>query len=84
MHWHDFYCSKELESSQGVLDVLHIDGHEPRHEGLQVVDGLVSFVQPVLIKRRNLAEFGFQFSVTVLGQLSLKPLEYDLNTKAYW
>ena len=44
-----------------------------------MVDGLVSFSQPVLIKRRNLAELGFQFSVTILGQLFLKSDKYDLE-----
>ena len=49
-----------------------------------MVDGLVSFVQPVLIKRRKLAEFGFQFSVTVLGQLFLKSDKYDLERRTQY
>ena len=46
-----------------------------------MVDGLVSFVQPVLVERRNLAEFSFEFSVTVLGQLFLKSDKYDLERR---
>ena len=48
-----------------------------------MVDGLVSFVQPVLIKRRKLAEFGFEFSVTILGQLFLKSDKDDLENAGY-
>ena len=44
-----------------------------------MVDGLVSLGQSVLIEGRNLAEFSFQFSVTVLGQLLLKSNKYDLE-----
>ena len=46
-----------------------------------MVDGLVSFVQPVLIKRRELAEFSFQFSVTILGQLFLQSDKDDLERR---
>ena len=46
-----------------------------------MVDGLVSFGQSVLIEGRNLAEFSFQFSVTVLGQLFLKSHKYDLQRR---
>ena len=46
-----------------------------------MVDGLVSFGQPVLIEGRDLAEFSFQFAVTVLGQLFLKSDKYDLERR---
>ena len=48
-----------------------------------MVDGLVSFVQPVLVKRRKLAEFCFQFSVTIFGQLFLKSDKDDLENAGY-
>ena len=44
-----------------------------------MVDGLVSFGQPVLVESCDLTEFGFQFSVTVLGELFLKSDKYDLE-----
>merc|ERR1712130_856895 len=53
MHWYDFYLSTELEPSQGVLNVLHVDCHEPCHEGLEVVDSLVALVEPVLVVGRH-------------------------------
>ena len=71
-----------LKSSIGGLHELHVGRHKLGNKGLQVVDGLVSFVQPVLVERRNLAEFSFQFSVTVLGQLFLKSDKYDLERRA--
>ena len=46
-----------------------------------MVDGLVSFVEPVLVERSNLAEFSFQFSVTILGQLLLQSDEDDLERR---
>ena len=46
-----------------------------------MVDGLVALVQPVLIIRRKLAEFSFQFSVTILGQLFLQSDEDDLERR---
>ena len=46
-----------------------------------MVDGLVSFGQPVLIERRNLTEFSLQFPVTVLGQLPLKSHKYNLERR---
>ena len=50
-----------------------------------MVDGLVPFGQPVLIKRRDLAELSFQLSVTVLGELFLKSDKYDLERRTlYW
>ena len=48
-----------------------------------MVDGLVSFVQSVLIKRRKLAEFSFQLSVTILGQLFLQSDKDDLENAGY-
>ena len=47
-----------LKSSVGRLHELHVGRHELGNEGLEMVDGLVSFGQPVLIERRNLTEFG--------------------------
>ena len=79
MHWHDFYLSTELESSQGILDVLHVDGHEPGHEGLEVVDGLVPLVESVLVVGRHLAQLHLQLPVAVLGQLLLQSHEYNLQ-----
>ena len=46
-----------------------------------MVDGLVPFAQPVLIIRRKLAEFSFQFSVTILGQLLLQSDEDNLERR---
>ena len=48
-----------------------------------MVDGLVPFGQPVLIKRRDLAELSFQLSVTVLGELFLKSDKYDLEREEH-
>ena len=73
-----------LKSSIGRLHELHVGGHKLGNKGLEMVDGLVSFVQPVLIKRRELAEFSFQFSVTILGQLFLKSDKDDLERRTQW
>ena len=48
-----------LKSSVGRLHELHVGRHELGNKGLEMVDGLVSLGQPVLIERRNLTEFGF-------------------------
>ena len=72
---------KNLKSPVGRLHELHVGGHELGNKGLQMVDGLVSLGQSVLIEGRNLAEFSFQFSVTVLGQLFLKSHKYDLQRR---
>ena len=75
----------ELKSAVGRLHELHVGRHELDHESLEMVDSFVSFVKLVLIKCSKLTEFSLEFSVTILGQLSLKSLEYDLNTRAcYW
>ena len=43
-----------LEAAHGVLQELEVDRHELGHEGLQVVDGLVPLLQPVLVESSDL------------------------------
>ena len=45
-----------LEAPHGVLQELEVDRHELGHEGLQVVDGLVALLQPVLVECSDLRE----------------------------
>jgi hypothetical protein len=40
----NWYVWLDLESAECLLHVLHVDGHELGHEGLQVEDGLASLV----------------------------------------
>ena len=60
------YCLDLLESSTCVLHELHIDGHKLGDEGLEVVDGLIALLQPVLVECSDLAKFSLQLTITHL------------------
>ena len=66
MPFHLYCCLNLLESPTCVLHELHIDGHELGDEGLEVVDGLIALLQPVLVECSDLAKFSLQLTITHL------------------
>ena len=74
--------AQNSKASECLLDELHVDGHELGHEGLQVVDGLVALVEPVLVVGRYLAQLRLQLPVTSLGQLLLQTHENHLKCQS--
>ena len=53
-----------LESAEGLLHILHVDGHELGHEGLQVEDGLAPLVQAVFIECGPLGDLKLYITTT--------------------
>ena len=54
-----------LEAPHGVLQELEVDRHELGHERLQVVDGLVALLQPVLVECSDLRRGGINYRLYI-------------------
>lgn len=75
--------NKDLEhhAIETIFHELLVHGHEPGDEGLEVVDGLVAQLQPVLIVGSQVSHLCLQLPVAVVQQLCEQTLsEHWIST----
>ena len=76
------HLSVQSKASHGLLNKLQVDGHEFCHKSLEVVDGLVTFGQPVLVGRGHGHDLSFELAVTNLDQFFEEADKYDVGRDA--